>query len=166
MPSKRPAAHIASVRGKAAGIKWERESSVPEVDAGTAEDDRTSGSVAYRPDLATRCFGCRAEKRNNGWNLETLVLAQTKRSASAVLFFFQYYFLLKNMFYQSLDGYRCFLKIFYKKCEHYPAHDMMLISSIWNCWKRVKFFPCFFTVRSLLGRSHQLVLNRKNIKTL
>ena len=40
-PSKRPAAHIASVREKAAGIKWERELSEIEVDAGTPEGERT-----------------------------------------------------------------------------------------------------------------------------
>ena len=45
MPCKRPAAYIASVREKAAGIKWERELSEMEVDAGTPEGERTSAET-------------------------------------------------------------------------------------------------------------------------
>ena len=34
----------------------------------SADAARTSGSGVHRPNIATRCFGCRAQKRNNDWN--------------------------------------------------------------------------------------------------
>ena len=34
----------------------------------SADAARTSGSGAYRPNLVTSCFGCRAQKKKKGWN--------------------------------------------------------------------------------------------------
>ena len=51
MPCERLVACIASVREKAAGIKWERELSEIEVDAGTPEGERTPAETyAFPPE--------------------------------------------------------------------------------------------------------------------
>ena len=50
-PCERLVACIASVREKAAGIKWERELSEIEVDAGTPEGERTPAETyAFQPE--------------------------------------------------------------------------------------------------------------------
>ena len=49
MPSKKTAAHIGSMGGKAAGSKWERKSSEPEVDA-AAEGEVTPIGTYALPD--------------------------------------------------------------------------------------------------------------------